>query len=411
LLPTITPSNVRRIIIFCVAVLTLYLISVVSLKHTAGDFDVYYYSSQSYLDKMPVYIPHGGINEFKYSPLFALLFSPLALMKRTPALYVWTVFNILYFYAIFFIFYKLKQLSFTSRKDLLILVLLFALTGRYILSDFKLGQVNVFLCFLMLLVMYLEVKNRHFLASVVLAFSLMIKFFPLLFVFYFLLRRRFKLVVYTFLMVIVFLLLPAVYSGWSLNLKYLHDWLGLLRSTPAVLLYSPKNNSLLSYFSWIFVAGREVHSIFDYILIKTALSAKVYYAWGASCFVLFASFFYDTLFVKDKDPRGCYLDYSCLFVCGLLFNPLAYLNALTFLIIPYFFILRYLFYSRVNMKFILAVVFLISLSFILMIINNRVFFKDPDQFYAFLELKPLMWSMILVYISLWLAKFSLKVRP
>lgn len=119
-------------------------------------------------------------------------------------------------------------------------------------------------------------------------------------------------------------------------------------------------------------------------------------------------FFHDRFFVKDKEPKFVLLDYSCLFVCGLLFNPLAYLNALTFLIVPYFFILRFLFYPQLNRKYALIIVSLVVFSFILTIINNRVFFKDRSQFHALLELKPLMWAIILVFVSLCLAKASLK---
>jgi hypothetical protein len=46
---------------------------------------------------------------------------------------------------------------------------------------------------------------------------------------------------------------------------------------------------------------------------------------------------------KKREGTIKYLDYSGLFVCGLLFNPLAYMNALVLLIVPGFFILRFLF--------------------------------------------------------------------
>jgi len=282
---------IQRIFILFVVTISVYLISMVSLKHTTGDFDVYYNSSHNYLNKAPVYVPHGGIEEFKYSPLFALCFSPLTLMNKTSALYVWTILNILFLYGIFYLFYRLKQISFDSPRDFLIIILLFALIGRYVIANLKLGQVNVLLCFLMVLSMYWEINKRYFLSSVALACGLMIKFFPLLFVFYFLLRRRFKLLAYAFLMVVVFLFLPSIYSGWDLNLKYLHGWFVLLKSTPPILLYAVKNYSLLSFFSWFFVARHQGYDVFDYQLIKTGLDPAVYYAWGISCSVFFCFVF------------------------------------------------------------------------------------------------------------------------
>jgi len=400
----------QRLILFLFAAFTFFLIFIVSLKHTSGDFDVYYDASRNYLNSAPVYVPHQGIDEFKYSPLFALFFSPLTLMPRIVAIYVWTISNVILFYAIFYLLYQLKQISFNNFKDFFIILLLFSLMGRFVFSDFKLGQVNVLLCFLMVSTMYFEINKKYFLASIVLAFSLMIKFFPLLFVLYFLFKRRFKLVAYTFLMVIIFLLLPSIYSGFHQNSKYLHDWFVLLRSTPPTLLYSVKNNSLLSYFSWLFIARHEAYTAVAYLLITKGLTSAVYLAWGMSCVVLFVLFFYDIFAVRTEDSKFCYLDYSCLFVCGLLFNPLSYLNALVFLIIPYIVILRYLFYGQLRKKYAFISGSFILLSFILMIMDNSRILHAPDQFEAFVKLKPLMWAVILVYLSLWSAKLSLKLE-
>ena len=398
---------IQRIIIFFFLALSISIISLVSLKYALGDFDVYYDSSQHYLNRSPVYVAHGGINEFKYSPLFALLFSPLTLIKRLPALYIWTVLNLLCFYGIFILLCRLKLFSMTNLKDLLIVICLFALMGRYLFSNFKLGQINMLLCFLMVLTMYFEITRKYFLAALVLAFSLMIKFFPLLFVLYFILTKRFKLLAYTALLLGVFLLLPALYSGWDLNLKYLHDWFELLKSSPPKLLYSVKNNSLLSFFSWFFVARHEPFYVYDYDQITKGLDHQVYYAWAISCLILFVTYFNDAFFVKDKEVKVVYLDYACLFVCALLFNPLAYLNALTFLIIPYYFILRHLFYSPLSRKYLILIGLPLFLSFVMTVFDNRVFFKDIYLFYDYLQIKPLMCAIIFTYISLCATKLSL----
>jgi len=383
------------------------LMLLVSLKHTKGDFDVYYQASHHYLNKAPVYLPHGGIEEFKYSPLFALLFLPFVLMPLGVSIYLWTFINIIILYAIVGVFYKLNLINFSSFKDFLIMMCLLALSGRYIFADIKLGQVNLLLVLLMALVMYFEIKGKDFWAALFLSASLMIKFFPLLFVFYFIIRKRFKLLLYTGLMICFFLILPSVYTGFSLNMRYMHDWFKLLQSTPPILLYSVKNYSILSFFSWFFIARHQNYYIFDYDLIKLGLTPQVYYAWALSCFVILMAYFYDVFLVKARNEGLVYLDYSCLFICALLFNPLAYLNALTFLIVPYFFILRSLFYSGLKERFsFLSLVFLL-ISFLLTMLDNRFFFRDIHLFYSVLELRPLMWAILFAYLSLLFAKVSM----
>jgi len=157
------------------------MIGSIPTGHTTGDFDVYYQASQNYLAAAPLYNPHKGIEEFKYLPIFALAFSPLAMMEKAPALYLWGILNIFLLYFMFYFFYRLGQISFSRPWDFFIIFCLFALTGRYIFADIKVGQVNIVICFLLVLAMYFEINKRYFLAAVPLALSLTIKLFPLLF--------------------------------------------------------------------------------------------------------------------------------------------------------------------------------------------------------------------------------------
>jgi hypothetical protein len=101
-----------------------------------------------------------------------------------------------------------------------------------------------------------------------------------------------------------------------------------------------------------------------------------------------------------------YLDYACLFTCGLLFNPLAYLNALIFLIVPYFFILRTLFYSELVKRWAIVIGILTLLCFISTMAYNKCFFPDRHQFYRFLEFRLPLWTMLLVYLNLFLIKLA-----
>ncbi|MDD5432835.1 MAG: glycosyltransferase family 87 protein [Candidatus Omnitrophica bacterium] len=395
---------ISLLFVFFAIAIAINLICSVSLKHTSGDFDVYYITWQNYLSRAPIYIAHSGIEEFKYSPLFALIFSPLAMVNKVSALYIWSILNIISLYLIFYLFYKLSLFSFTRVKDFLVFFCLFALTVRYIFANIKIGQVNFLLCLLMVLTMYFEIRKKDFWAAFFLALSVMIKFFPLLFLIYFILRRRFKIVGFTILLVGIFLILPGIFSGFSLNLRYIQEWFNLLKYTPAHMLYSVKNYSLLSFFSWFFIARHEPYSIFEYTMITKGITPVVYHFWAVTCFSLFSFCFLDIFFRKDRDINTICLDYGCLFVCGLLFNPFSYLNALVFLIVPYFFILRSLFYTKLNRNWIIVIGALILLCFISTISYSKIYFKDVQSFYRFLEYRSLMWTMILVYFILCLLK-------
>ncbi len=395
---------VKFLIAFFVIGITAGLIGSVSLRLTSGDFDVYYAASRHYLAKAPVYIFHSGIEEFKYSPLFALFFSPLAMLNKISALYIWSILNILSFYFMFYLFYRMKLIAFNRMRDFWIIICLLALTGRYIFANIKIGQVNFLLCLLMVLAMYFEIKKKDFWSALFLSLSVMIKFFPLLFLAYFVLRRRFKIAGYTVLLTAVLLLLPGLYSGIGRNFQYLREWLDLLKVTPAHMLYSSKNYSLLSFFSWNLIARYEGAHILDLFVITKKITPEVYRIWAFTCFSLFSLYFVDVLFKKERELKKIYLDYAGLFACMLLFNPLSYLNALVFLIVPYFFILRALFYAELNKRWAGLVSSLILLCFTFTMVYNKAFFNNVNDFNKFLEYKFPMWTIIFVYLTLILLK-------
>ena len=183
-----------------------------------------------------------------------------------------------------------------------------------------------------------------------------------------------------------------------------------MRSSPVALFYSVKNYSLLAFWSWFFVVRHEPFLTLDYHLITKGLTPAVYYAWAISCITLFSLFFCDTFFKKDKKREIVYLDYACLFVCAVLFNPLSYLNTLTLLIIPYFFILRYLFYFKLPKVWSRAAIVLLVASFILPMAYNKFFFSDIKQFNDSLIFRLPMLTTILVYLCLLFIKLSLKSK-
>jgi len=398
------------LIVVFLGLLALGMIVSIPFGHTSGDFDVYYQASRNYLAGSAIYIPHKGIEEFKYLPFFALFFSAFAVFSKATAQYLWGILNIFLLYLMFYYLYKLKLIAFDSFKDFFLIFCLLALTGRYIFSNIKIGQANILLCFLLALTMYLEMRKKDLWAGITLALSLTIKLFPLIFVAYYILRRKFKLAGFTVLAAFFLLLLPAFYSGFTLNLNYLREWFSLLKSSPAPLFYSVKNFSLFAFFSWFFIARHEPYFIFNYWDIPKKLTPQVYYSWAISSVVLFIAFFYDSFLKKEKHPELSYLDYACLFVCTLLFNPLAYLNALTLLIIPYFFILRALFYGGLSRLWAGITGLLTVIGFIVSMAYNKAFFPDRFAFYKFLEFRSLMWVILLAYFTLLLLKKAYKTR-
>lgn|SRR3989338_1365451 len=384
--------------IFLLVILCVFLFRTTP-ERAYGDFDIYYAASQNFLDLKPIYIFHGGSEEFKYSPLFAFLFSPLTWLLKTVALYVWNGLCGIFFILTLYLLFSIKNLSLkeVQWKEFLLMLLLTAFVARYLIYHIKIGQVNILIGFLLMLMTYCFLKKRHdFLVAMPLAASLMIKLFPLLFVAYFFLRGRFKIVFYALLCIGGFLLLPLLYTGIDQCFQYTREWVQLLRQTPATMIYSPKNNSLLSFYSWLFIVRHEPYAIFEYFDIKTTISLTTYLSWIGTCLGLFSVWF--------LNKRRLDIDMAGLFILAVIFNPLAYKELFYLQIVPYFFALYFIFYEKVSKVWKYLVSFGVGISFLVSNSIKSAYLPDAIL-WKFLEYRPLLWGALLLFLSLLFIKF------
>jgi len=90
--------------------------------------------------------------------------------------------------------------------------------------NFHFVQFTVFLLFLMLGSLRSSQERKPVKAGILLAIGIMVKLLPLVLIPYFIYRKDFKTVSYTFLFVASFLLIPALFIGWEQNISLLESW-------------------------------------------------------------------------------------------------------------------------------------------------------------------------------------------
>jgi len=388
-------------------IFAVIFIAATSPHRIQGDFDVYYTAGLHFLKQSQVYIFHNGIEEFKYSPISAGFFSLFTLFSKSTAIYIWNFVNALFITIIFYHAFKTLGIKMDSTKGILLTVLTIAILSRPILNHIKIGQINIAICLLLTSVYYFsQFKNNDVMAGLFLALSLMIKFFPLVFLAYYMVRGKFRLVAYCFLFIVLFLLLPSLYVGWQGNLNYLQEWYALLKASPNTIFYSPKNNSLFSFLSWFFVVRESPYAIYEYFKITTPVPNVVPVLWLVLSISFFLFFFKDTLFRSINKHSHYYIDFACLFILGLLIRPIAFKNAFVFLIIPMIICLNALLFtahSKMN-KFIFG--FFIFFTILLLNFFKESFFSDIQLYYSLMQLKPLMWGAISLYTCLYMVKLG-----
>jgi len=136
------------------------------------------------------------------------------------------------------------------------LFLPFMVLSRYFFREIKLGQINALntaiLVFMILILIRVEKKNSRSLEAVSGIFwgtASVLKPYALIFLPYFILRKKVISLVSGLVFICLCLAAPALYYGWNGNLEVLREWLvTLFQSTPR-LLSSQDNISLFAFFA------------------------------------------------------------------------------------------------------------------------------------------------------------------
>jgi hypothetical protein len=116
--------------------------------------------------------------------------------------------------------------------------------GKFIGREFELGQVNLLILGLILSALIADQERKEGSAGVLWALSLFFKPYALVFLPYFLLKKRFRLLAAGAAAAAAGLAFPAVFYGWSANLRILGEWAGTLSQSTPILLVVGDNASL-----------------------------------------------------------------------------------------------------------------------------------------------------------------------
>lgn len=197
----------------------------------AGDFASYYTSSRLVLDgtfkKADVYdyynFEKSTENYFNRTlssflplpPSTALMLIPLAWLPPEPARVVFMLINVA---CLVLLIWMLRRLT---RLSLPVLVSVILLSGISLWSDVREGQVYLLLTVLIVAALVLERDGKRFAAGLLLGLALPVKYFTLLFVIYFLFRKRYRLVIGAAAAALAVFGAGLIAGGLKMNLYYL----------------------------------------------------------------------------------------------------------------------------------------------------------------------------------------------
>jgi hypothetical protein len=188
-----------------------------------------------------------------YWPFLAQLFTPLSALSIRDFFVVFHILNMLFAFLGLFLVYKLLGLK-ESKTNFPIMFLFFLLVANVpLLSAIEYGQINLLVLDLILVSLILLKKNRVYLSSLFLCGAVLIKIYPVLFLFVFLFQKRYKYLMWTVLNGLGILLLSIGLFGRAVWVEFVKSGLKIFSGTtqsPFTLHYIAhiNNNTLKSFF-------------------------------------------------------------------------------------------------------------------------------------------------------------------
>jgi hypothetical protein len=170
------------------------------------DFKTFYFSSIVFNQSQNIYDlknyeqflkEYIYIYPYIYTPFLAQVFSLFTKFNCYNFQLIFTIFSILSIILSFIILIKLfkidnKLLEIKFIHYLYIIILLVIIPFRYVII---LGQIDIIVLMLIVLSLYLDKRNHKFTSGLILAAAVLTKYYIILFIFYFVFQKKYKLII------------------------------------------------------------------------------------------------------------------------------------------------------------------------------------------------------------------------
>jgi hypothetical protein len=146
---------------------------ILHVSRDMSDFGVCYQGGQRIARGETLYREADGHLQYKYAPTSALFFAPLALLPYGAAKVIWYVLEFGFLGGLFLLSFRVLPVS--GKRAVPILAWTFLIELKFLAREIELGQVNLFILFLLTSMLYLLLRKKESSAGFLWASSLFFK--------------------------------------------------------------------------------------------------------------------------------------------------------------------------------------------------------------------------------------------
>jgi hypothetical protein len=213
-----------RILLIVVSAVAIVLLGVVFTRNLI-DFPVYYAAGRSLISgRADLYSPDfalGSVMDYRYPPFFLIILYPLWLVPYSAAAYIWfTISAIEVACAVLIVIRTFPALRKTKTLALLVVLAV----AQHFVMVLHYGNAHLLVVALMFGSFYCVLWKKDLAGGLLMALAITIKVTPVLLLPYFVLKRRWKLLLAVGVFLVVLNLVPSAYFGFRANNELLATW-------------------------------------------------------------------------------------------------------------------------------------------------------------------------------------------
>jgi hypothetical protein len=251
-------------VLIAVAALSIFALRA---SDSMADFEVYWRGATRAAAAEPLYRVDDEHYRFKYFPAFAVLTIPVGLLPLPAAKAVWFTASALLLALL--VRLSVDVLPERRRANAILAVAAIAVLGKFYGHELVLGQVNVLFAVLAVCALLAMKRGHEKLAGVLIAFTIAIKPYGVLFVPWLIARRKAASATAALLALATISVLPVPLYGVGGTIALYRDWWDTVSGTTPSNLLNPDNVSFASAYAKWFGAGTVATSL----ALITALAA------------------------------------------------------------------------------------------------------------------------------------------
>ena len=296
------------------------------------DVDLYLTASRKLCLGENLYSDYIYVDNYLYSPFFALLMVPLTWLSDPFARVIWALLNLALTVRLWLLLRRLLTSGFNLKINYLhawsIGILILSL--GFLNHNLILGQITIVILWLTLEGLHLVFSGENLKGSALLALGINIKILPIIAVFYLFFKWKIRALIYIFLFSLSFLFLPALFFGLDYNTYLLGQWKNTIN--PVGERYNLERgigcnslNAILPAYFYDF--GDEADNDFHGFKRKIASVSAEKLSWGLNItrVLLLCSVwllvFHQTNQRKGREPIFFYWEFAYLMLVSYLIFP------------------------------------------------------------------------------------------